>query len=175
MPGRGNRRTLEQRLAAGVATGALRVRCASGAVRVRLTLHGRGLEAATSFARGEEIAFMTGQLCELGQTDAPRHATAAAGRLGALRGVRRRGARESPAKTPHLIRLPSIHPVTYRETLLQMTPADEMERLVATTRHSMCCGGRPARLWLLACLQQRHELRAYHTRCSPLGHRAAEK
>jgi hypothetical protein len=70
MPGRGNRRTLEQRLAAGVATGALRVRCASGAVRVRLTLHGRGLEAATSFARGEEIAFMTGQLCELGQTDA---------------------------------------------------------------------------------------------------------
>jgi len=61
-----NRLTLRERLAAGAATGALPVPCAGGRrVRVRATPHGRGLEAACAFSRGEEIAHMTGELREL--------------------------------------------------------------------------------------------------------------
>lgn len=61
-----NRFTLAERLASGAPTGALLVPCAGGRhVRVRSTPQGRGLEAASAFARGEEIVHMTGELREL--------------------------------------------------------------------------------------------------------------
>jgi hypothetical protein len=62
---KGNRLSLAERLQKRLATGALPARNALGAhLHVRQTAHGLGLFAACCFAKGEEVAHMTGVLHE---------------------------------------------------------------------------------------------------------------